>query len=139
LTAGLERFVEAQRSTYEDALRELAAGTKRGHWMWWIFPQIAGLGGSPTARHYAIRDAVEAPGYLAHPVLGTRLIECTEAMLVWAGRRRANAILGPIDALKFKSSMTLFDAVADEAENAFARALAAFYHGERDPLTLERL
>ena len=139
MTAGLGRFVEAQRSTYEGALRELAAGTKRSHWMWWIFPQIAGLGRSPTARHYAIRDAIEARGYLAHPVLGTRLIESTETMLGWTGQRSAEVILGPVDALKFKSSMTLFDAVADEAQSPFARALAAFCHGERDPLTLERL
>lgn len=139
MSSGLERFVEAQRSTYDQALAELAAGAKRNHWMWWIFPQIAGLGRSPTAERYALRDAVEARGYLTHPVLGTRLIESTEAMLGWAGRRSAEAILGPIDALKFKSSMTLFDAVADEADSPFARALAAFCHGERDPLTLERM
>jgi len=139
LTAGLGRFVEAQRSTYEGALRELAAGTKRSHWMWWIFPQIAGLGRSPTARHYAIRDAIAARGYLSHPVLGERLMECTEAMLGWSGRKSGEAILGSIDALKFRSSMTLFDAVTDEADNRFARALAAFCHGDRDPLTLDRL
>jgi len=139
LTVGLERFVEAQRSTYDDALSELSAGDKRGHWMWWIFPQLAGLGRSSTSHHYAIRDAVEARGYLLHPVLGSRLGECTGAMLRWAGRRSAETILGPVDALKFKSSMTLFDAVSDDADNSFARALAAFCHGERDPLTLDRL
>jgi len=139
LTQGLERFVDAQRSTYEQALAELGAGAKRNHWMWWIFPQIAGLGRSPTAQRYAIRDAVEACSYLAHPLLGARLAESTDAMLGWAGRRSAEAILGPVDALKFKSSMTLFDAVAGEADNPFARALAAFCRGERDPLTLERL
>jgi uncharacterized protein (DUF1810 family) len=116
----------------------LRAGTKRGHWMWFVFPQIAGLGRSPTARRYALRDAVEARAYLTHPVLGARLRECTEAMLAWAGRRSAEAILGPVDAMKFASSMTLFDAVADD-EDLFARALAAFNRGERDPLTLERL
>ncbi len=136
---GLERFVEAQRSTYDQALAEIAAGAKRGHWMWFVFPQIAGLGRSPTARRYAIRNAAEARDYLAHPLLGARLDECTMAMLGWAGRRSADAILGPIDARKFASSMTLFDAVAGEPDNAFARALAGFCEGERDPLTLERL
>ena len=139
MIGGLERFVEAQRSTYDQALAELVAGAKRNHWMWWIFPQIAGLGRSPTSERYAIRDAVEAHSYLAHPVLGARLVESTEAMLGWAGRRSAEAILGPVDALKFKSSMTLFDAVAGDADNPFARALAAFCHGARDPRTLDRL
>ncbi|HEY7806744.1 MAG TPA: DUF1810 domain-containing protein [Croceibacterium sp.] len=135
---GLERFVQAQRSGYEQALAELQAGAKRTHWMWFIFPQIAGLGRSSTARFYAIADAVEASAYLAHAVLGPRLRECTEAMLGWAGRNSAEAILGPIDAVKFVSSMTLFDAVAD-GDEPYARALAAFNHGERDPLTLDRL
>jgi uncharacterized protein (DUF1810 family) len=106
--------------------------------MWFVFPQIAGLGRSPTARRYALRDAVEARAYLTHPVLGARLRECTEAMLGWAGRKSADAILGSVDAMKFASSMTLFDAVAED-EDLFARALAAFNRGERDPLTLERL
>lgn len=106
--------------------------------MWFVFPQIAGLGRSPTARRYALRDAVEAHAYLTHPVLGARLRECTETMLGWAGRKSAEAILGPVDAMKFASSMTLFDAVAED-EDLFARALAAFNRGERDPLTLERL
>jgi uncharacterized protein (DUF1810 family) len=107
--------------------------------MWFVFPQIAGLGRSPTAQLYAIRDGVEASAYLAHPVLGPRLRECTAAMLEWAERRSAQAILGPVDAMKFRSSMTLFDAVAGEADHPFAHALGAFHHGERDPLTLERL
>jgi len=139
LTEGLERFVEAQRSTYDRALAELVAGAKQSHWMWFVFPQIAGLGRSPMAQRYALRDEVEARSYLVHPVLGARLGECTEAMLGWAGRKSVEAILGPIDAIKFKSSMTLFDAVAGQAENPFARTLAALCHGERDPLTLERL
>ena len=137
--ARLERFVEAQRSTYDQALAELQAGTKRGHWMWFIFPQIAGLGRSPTAQRYAVGDTVKARTYLAHPLLGDRLRECTAAMLAWAGRKSAEAILGPVDAMKFVSSMTLFDAVADNADNPFAHALAAFNAGTRDPLTLERL
>jgi uncharacterized protein (DUF1810 family) len=136
---GLERFVEAQRSTYDRALDELRSGAKHSHWMWFVFPQIAGLGRSAMARRYAIGDEVEARSYLAHPVLGARLRESTEAMLGWAGRKSATAILGPVDAMKFASSMTLFDAVAGTPDNCFARALAAFSHGERDPLTLERL
>jgi uncharacterized protein (DUF1810 family) len=135
---GLERFVEAQRSIYDQALDELRAGAKQSHGRWFVFPQIAGLGLSPTARFYAIADAVEARAYLTHPVLGPRLGECTEAMLGWAGRKTAEAILGPVDAMKFTSSMTLFDAVAED-DHRFARALAAFRHGERDSLTLELL
>jgi uncharacterized protein (DUF1810 family) len=106
--------------------------------MWFIFPQIAGLGRSPTARFYALADAVEASAYLLHELLGARLRECTAAMLDWAGRKSAETILGPIDAMKFISSMTLFDAVA-EGDDIFAAALAAFNDGARDPLTLERL
>ena len=139
MAQGLERFVEAQRSTYDRALDELRSGAKHSHWMWVVFPQIAGLGRSAMARRYAIGDEVEARSYLAHPVLGARLRESTEAMLGWAGRKSATAILGPVDAMKFASSMTLFDAVAGTPDNCFARALAAFSHGERDPLTLERL
>jgi uncharacterized protein (DUF1810 family) len=139
MTGALERFVEGQRPVYDQALAELTAGAKRGHWMWFVFPQIAGLGRSPTAQRYAIRDAVETRAYLTHPLLGARLRQCTAAMLGWAGRRSAEAILGPVDALKFASSMTLFDAVADGPDNPFAHALAAFNGGARDPLTLERL
>jgi uncharacterized protein (DUF1810 family) len=138
MAEGLERFVEAQRSTYDQALAELRAGAKRSHWMWFVFPQIAGLGRSSAARFYAIADAVEARAYLTHPVLGPRLRQSTEAMLRWAGDKTAEAILGPIDAMKFTSSMTLFNAVA-EGDDLFARALAAFNRGQRDPLTLERL
>jgi len=134
----LERFVEAQRSIFDEALAELRAGTKHSHWMWFVFPQIAGLGRSSTARFFAIADAMEAGAYLLHPLLGPRLRECTEAMLGWAGRKSAVAILGPVDTVKFISSMTLFDAVAED-DDLFARALAAFNRGERDPLTLERL
>jgi uncharacterized protein (DUF1810 family) len=138
MAEGLERFVEAQRTTYDQALAELRAGAKRSHWMWFVFPQIAGLGRSSAARFYAIADAVEARAYLTHPVLGPRLRQSTEAMLRWAGDKTAEAILGPIDAMKFTSSMTLFNAVT-EGDDLFARALAAFNRGQRDPLTLERL
>lgn len=99
----LERFVEAQGPVYEQALGELRAGAKQSHWMWFVFPQIAGLDRSPTARFYAIADEAEARAYLAHPVLGARLRECTDTMLGWAGRKSAEAILGPVDALKFRS------------------------------------
>ena len=138
---GLDRFVTAQSGgVFERALAELEAGAKRSHWMWFVFPQIAGLGRSETARRYAIRDLAEARAYLAHPLLGSRLIEATEAMLAHAGARRADAVLGSIDALKLASSMTLFEAAADPAEAApFARCLDAFFAGRRDRATLDRL
>jgi len=106
--------------------------------MWFVFPQIAGLGHSSTAQFYAIRGREEAQAYSRHPLLGPRLAECTEAMLGWAGKRTAERILGPVDALKFRSAMTLFEACADDPA-PFAGALEAFYAGERDPATLERL
>jgi uncharacterized protein (DUF1810 family) len=131
---GLDRFVEAQAPVYAQALAELQRGHKESHWMWFIFPQVAGLGSSPMARRYAIVSADEARAYLAHPLLGARLREGVAAML---GNRGADAeaILGGIDALKFRSSMTLFEAVADDPA-PFADALDAFYGGERDRATL---
>ena len=132
----LERFVAAQEPVYAQALAELVAGAKRRHWMWFVFPQIAGLGHSAMAQRYAIADLAEARAYLAHPVLGRRLGECTAAMLGWAGRRGAEAILGGIDAIKFRSAMTLFEAAGSDR---CAAALAAFYDGRRDAATLERL
>jgi uncharacterized protein (DUF1810 family) len=138
---GLDRFIAAQRDVWPIALAELQAGAKRSHWMWFIFPQIAGLGRSEAARLYAIRDLAEAHAYLAHPLLGLRLIAATEAMLSHAGTRSAEAVLGPIDALKLASSMTLFEAAAADPTEAapFARCLDAFYAGRRDTATLERL
>ncbi len=133
----LARFIEAQLGVYPRALAELRAGAKRTHWMWFVFPQISGLGLSATARFFGIAGLAEAAAYLAHPVLGPRLAEATEAMLGWAGRRSAPAILGPIDALKFRSSMTLFEATGGPA--LFARALDAFCDGRRDEATLELL
>ena len=130
----LDRFVEAQRGTYEEALEEIRAGAKRSHWMWWVFPQIRGLGRSPTARRYGIADMAEAEAYLAHPVLGARLIEASGGMLGNRGLS-AEAVLGPVDALKLRSSMTLFDA-APLAPPVFGRVLEAFHGGARDPLTL---
>lgn len=132
---GLNRFLDAQDGVYARALAELRSGTKRTHWMWFIFPQIAGLGRSDMARHYAIADLAEAREYLAHPVLGQRLVECAEAMLSWAGDRDAVAILAPIDAIKLQSSMTLFER-ASEGSAPFAAVLDAFYRGQRDERTL---
>jgi uncharacterized protein (DUF1810 family) len=134
---GLERFIEAQRGTYDQALRELRAGNKQSPWMWFIFPQLAGLGRSSTARFYGIAGLDEARAYLADPVLGSRLGECTGAMLGWAGRLTAVEILGHVDALKFASSMTLFEA-AGGAES-FGQALDTFYRGDRDGQTLAML
>ena len=133
----LERFVTAQQPIYPQALAELRAGAKQSHWMWFVFPQIAGLGHSAMAQRYALHDRAEAEAYLAHPLLGSRLGDCTDTMLGWAGRKRAEAILGPVDALKFRSAMTLFEAAGGGAR--FARALDLFYDGERDPLTLAAL
>lgn len=133
----LDRFVSAQRQVYPRALAELRAGEKRSHWMWFVFPQIAGLGHSATAQLYAIADRAEAEAYLAHPLLGSRLADCTDTMIGWAGRKSAESILGPIDAVKFRSSMTLFEAAGGGPR--YARALDGFYAGERDGQTLSRL
>jgi uncharacterized protein (DUF1810 family) len=130
----LDRFVDAQRDGYEDALAELRNGRKRGHWMWFVFPQIAGLGQSPTARFYAIHDLDEAQAYLAHPLLAARLAQCTDAMLGWAGQRSAEAVLGGIDAVKLRSSATLFEAAGGDPR--FGRCLAAFFDGDRDAATV---
>ncbi|WP_199509426.1 DUF1810 domain-containing protein [Nucisporomicrobium flavum] len=135
----LERFVQAQDTTYDRALAELRAGSKRSHWMWFVFPQIAGLGSSPTAQRYAIRDLAEARAYLAHPVLGRRLTECAEALLAVEGRT-AEQILGYPDDLKLRSSMTLFaEAAGEERGGPFRQVLDRFYDGEPDPATLERI
>jgi len=133
----LEQFVAAQQDIYPQALAELRAGRKQSHWMWFIFPQFAGLGTSPMAIRYAIRSLEEARAYLVHPLLGARLLESVTAMLAHKGTR-PEAILGGIDALKFRSSLTLFEAVADDP-SFFAAALDAFYEGERDRRTLELL
>lgn len=133
----LQRFVEAQQPVYPQALAELQAGRKRSHWMWFVFPQLQGLGHSEMARRYAISGAKEAHAYLAHPLLGPRLQDCTRTLLQHSDRL-ARDILGAPDDLKFRSSMTLFAAVADEPE-LFEQALAAFFDGKADRLTLERL
>ena len=133
----LTRFIEAQEGEYGQAFAELRQGRKESHWMWFVFPQIAGLGTSPTARLYAIASAEEARAYLAHPLLGARLRECTAAIIAHRARG-AEAILGPVDAMKLRSSMTLFETVADDPA-LFAEALAAFHDGERDAATLRLL
>jgi uncharacterized protein (DUF1810 family) len=130
----LDRFVAAQSDIYSQALAELRAGRKQSHWMWFVFPQIAGLGRSPTAIFYAIASAAEARAYLAHSLLGSRLAECTQAVLVHRDRT-AEAIFGAIDAMKLKSSMTLFEAVAEDPA-PFASVLDFFFDAERDPATL---
>ena len=130
----LRRFTDAQDGAFETALAELRAGAKQSHWMWFVFPQLAGLGHSPTAQYYAIRSLAEARAYLAHPLLGPRLRQCTEALLPHADDRSAEAIFGSVDALKLPSSLTLFDLVAPD--DVFARALDSFFAGEPDQRTL---
>jgi uncharacterized protein (DUF1810 family) len=134
----LQRFVDAQAPVYEQARAELAAGRKRTHWMWFVFPQIRGLGRSAMAQRYAIASREEAAAYLAHPVLGARLRECS-ALVLSAHGPAIDDILGPPDDLKFKSCMTLFDAVAPAGETLFAQCLQRFFGGVRDAATLERL
>lgn len=133
----LQRFVEAQEGVFDRALSELRTGAKSSHWMWFIFPQIAGLGHSPISRHFAIHSVDEAKAYLDHAILGPRLGLCVEAMLAWAGIRSAEAILGPVDAMKLRSSLTLFAAAAPD-DSLFEQALATFFVSP-DPATLRLL
>ena len=138
----LERFVAAQDrgGTYERAVAELRAGAKVSHWMWFVFPQVAGLGMSAMAREFAISSVAEARAYLAHPVLGPRLRECARVVAETEGRP-AERIFGPVDAMKLRSSMTLFEA-ADQAEagqNVFRAVLAKYFDGVPDQATLARL
>jgi uncharacterized protein (DUF1810 family) len=138
-TFNLERFIEAQDSggTYQQALSELQLGTKKGHWMWFIFPQIAGLGSSPTSRKYAITSLAEAQAYLEHDVLGPRLLECSTTVAAHTDQSAVD-ILGGIDAKKLRSSMTLFLRAAP-GETVFKTVLARFFDGEPDPATDEQL
>lgn len=138
MTGSLDRFVIAQQRDHATALAELRAGAKRSHWMWYIFPQLRGLGQSAMAKTYGIADLAEARAYLAHPVLGARLVESAEAVLAHRGKDIV-AILGGIDAMKLRSSMTLFERAAKAGEPKFAAILDAFYAGERDPATLRLL
>jgi uncharacterized protein (DUF1810 family) len=133
---GLDRFVRAQNPVFRAVQGELAQGRKQSHWMWFVFPQVAGLGFSTMSQRYAIGSRAEAEAYLAHPVLGPRLIECTRLVLAVEGRT-INAILGAPDDAKFRSSMTLFGAVSDEP--VFGEALARYFAGQRDGATLQIL
>jgi uncharacterized protein (DUF1810 family) len=133
----LDRFLDAQQGKYETALAEVRAGRKRSHWMWYVFPQVAGLGFSAMSRRYAIRDADEARAYLAHPVLGVRLVECCEAALSVAGRS-AHEIFGSPDDLKLCSSATLFASVSAPG-SVFERVLERYFAGRRDERTVELL
>lgn len=133
----LERFVSAQRGTYEIALDELRHGAKRSHWIWFIFPQVAGLGSSTMAARYAIKSRREAMAYLAHPLLGARLRECTDALLHVAGKT-AEEVMGHPDDLKLKSSMTLFAAIS-APDSPFHSVLDHYFSGETDFRTTEYL
>jgi len=134
----LQRFVDAQESVWQTALSELKEGRKRTHWIWFVFPQMRGLGLSPTSEFYGVASLDEARAYLAHPVLGGRLLTCTQAALAHEGLS-ANAIFGSPDDLKLRSSMTLFDAASEAEDNLYHAALRRFFEGVPDPRTLELL
>ncbi len=135
----LGRFLYAQSESYAQAIRELQGGQKRSHWMWFIFPQLKGLGYSPTARHYALRSADEARAYLAHPILGERIRLATQTVLTHPNSSLAE-IFGRPDDLKFRSSMTLFAAVSNENDGGlFRQALNVFCDGVADPSTMRLL
>jgi uncharacterized protein (DUF1810 family) len=134
---GLQRFVDAQHAVYTTALAELRAGRKRTHWMWFIFPQLVGLGRSATSGYYGIASLEEAREYLAHPVLGPRLLECTEAVNSFDGKS-AREVFGAPDDLKFHSSMTLFHLASPETE-CFKEALGKYFGGELDQGTVKLL
>lgn len=133
----LARFLEAQRDTYGTAIAELRAGRKRSHWIWFVFPQLKGLGRSAMSQRYGLSGVAEATAYLAHPALGPRLLEAIRALLS-NGTVPATAILGELDAMKVRSCLTLFG-VAAPAEPLFADALAHYFAGEPDPATLALL
>lgn len=133
----LQRFVDAQAGVYDRALAEIRAGHKTSHWMWFVFPQLKGLGSSPTAEHYGIVSLEEGRAYLAHPLLGPRLGEIAAAAVALEGRT-ARAVFGTPDDLKLRSSLTLFDAAVPN-EAVFSQALDALCDGMRDARTLEML
>jgi uncharacterized protein (DUF1810 family) len=136
----LDRFIEAQEPVFERVVEELTGGRKRSHWMWFVFPQIDGLGHSPLARHYAIRDLDEAKSYLGHSVLGERLRKCCSVLLTHRDKT-AHEIFGSPDDLKFRSCLTLFLHAAESVEDRelFSTALETFYHGLADEQTIEIL
>jgi uncharacterized protein (DUF1810 family) len=133
----LARFVEAQQPLMDSVRAELAAGRKRTHWMWFVFPQLRGLGHSAMARHYGIASREEAAAYLAHPVLGARLRECVALVLAVQGRT-VHEIFGSPDDLKLRSCLTLFREI-DGTDSVFGRALAQYFDGQPDPMTLQLL
>jgi uncharacterized protein (DUF1810 family) len=133
----LARFVDTQAPLYDEVRRELKVGRKQSHWMWFIFPQIAGLGQSPMSIRFAIASLDEAKAYLAHPVLGPRLKECARLTLDVEGRS-AREIFGSVDEMKFRSSMTLFARAAPD-EDVFRRCIDKYFAGAHDPATLARL
>ena len=133
----LQRFVDAQEAVYEDVVAELRAGRKRSHWMWFVFPQLRELGRSATAIHFGIQSRDEAIAYLEHDVLGPRLRRCAQ-LAAGSGAVTAQALMGSVDALKLRSSMTLFAEVTDDSRE-FVAVLEKFYDGEPDPLTVEIL
>ena len=134
---GLERFLDAQKAGFEDIQAELRRGDKEGHWMWFVFPQLRGLGYSWMAQKFGISSRAEAEAYLAHPILGPRLIECTQLVNL-VEDRSIDEVFGDVDTLKFRSSMTLFAQVAGE-NSVFADALHKYFGGQPDLLTLHRL
>lgn len=133
----LERFVDAQNSVFNDVLEELRKGQKTSHWMWFVFPQLKGLGSSSMAQRFGISGRAEAEAYLKHPVLGPRLTECTRLVNV-VQDRSAEEIFGAVDAMKFRSSMTLFSEIAGPA-SVFGEALHKYFNGRPDQLTLQLL
>ena len=133
----LERFVRAQRRNYAQALAELSAGRKQSHWIWYVLPQLRELGRSQMAREYGIANLAEAASYLCHPLLGPRLVECVHAILRHSDRSAAD-ILGNVDAMKFRSCLSLFAALTP-TKSVFAQALAVFYQGKPDEETLRLL
>ncbi len=133
-TTQLKRFIEAQERDYETALAEIRDGRKRGHWMWYIFPQVKGLGFSSMAQHYGIKDLQEAEAYLRHPILGKRLIDISRELLALEGTN-ATQVFGNPDDLKLRSSMTLFAAVKD-SDPVFKQVIAKYFQGKDDQQTL---
>lgn len=131
----LERFIDAQSGVHDQALDELRRGRKQSHWMWFIFPQFAGLGSSETSRYFAIKSRGEAEAYLAHPVLGSRLLECAQAVLD-VQDRSAVEIFGPIDAMKLRSSATLFAAISPSG-SLFHQIIDRYFDGWHDDATLD--
>ncbi|HEY8358231.1 MAG TPA: DUF1810 domain-containing protein [Ramlibacter sp.] len=134
----LQRFTDAQTPVWDDVKAELAAGSKQTHWMWFVFPQLASLGRSSTARFYGIAGAEEARAYLAHPALGARLLECCE-LLMRVHDRSAIEIFGAVDAMKLRSCLTLFGAAAADPPPVFDACLARYFQGQRDASTLDLL